>query len=241
MSQHQTLLPRSTRVTLEPLHHVFFELQRPFAKGKIRLVNLSLSGLGFRRDDLERWPEPGQTVEGLLHLHGRAYPFTAKTVHVSSKIVGARFETLPPTLETAILEHFKIELSAVELTRVNPAMLKADPEGDTHWFFGPNDCEIYYVSRGPEILHFHLSFLGNYIEGGTKKPLQLGVLDSSDPQDAAESTGTIRVKGSILVRKVSSADRNALEGLRTAAKRFVLGTKVLKSDERDSLLRLLGP
>ncbi|MGZ3699547.1 MAG: PilZ domain-containing protein, partial [Bdellovibrionota bacterium] len=163
---------RAPRVTLTPLHRIEFDAGGEHAR--IPLFNISISGVGL----LHEPPIPfavGSELPGELRVGGARYPVRLKIAHVTPKIVGASFIDRSDALKSAIESYFEYELAALTMAKVDPKYHKAEPDGDAHWIHGDR-CDLFYVTRGDQLVRFRLTFLGNHFESTAEGGLLAGQL-----------------------------------------------------------------
>ncbi len=118
--------------------------------------------------------QTGQKIAGELKLIERGYSVELEVRHLSEHVVGCLFLGATDVLAKAIEEYFRIEILALRLNRVDEAYLKQDPNGRVSWFTDGGQNEVHFVSDDQGVLNFHMSFLGNYIEGGRGRSLRCG-------------------------------------------------------------------
>lgn len=217
---------RQPRVKIGPLHRIEFV---PKGKPRVRLSNVSTQGMGLMRADLEG-AQAGDAIAGDLKVGERSYPVSATVRHASSVVIGCQFADVAQPLARAIEDYFKIEILGLKLRRMNPQYMKADPEGAPSWYTDGGSNELYFVSSGGAIRRFHMSILGNYVEGGEKKPVRTGhVLDEREE-------GARIAKAASLVDLSPEASRQAIE----LARQLIRNVEELEAGERDALEALLG-
>ena len=191
---------RAPRIQLLPLHHVRFWLESPPVAGgapgaeAIGLVNLSVTGAAFPKAAQGLLPGPGQDFSGQLELTGEKLPIQLRVVHSSGSSVGCVFLQIPANVQEAVLRYFELELSALSMQKARTESLKQDPDGSPHWFFGKNNCELYFVTQGVQIVRFHFNFFANYVEGAPGKRARFGRIqeDRSSDKPKYESSSLIR-------------------------------------------------
>lgn len=164
---------RPPRVRITTLHRVLF---RQLVSGKeacIPVGNISTQGMGLLRAQAKA-PALGQRIEGELEVNDSSFKVASEVRHLGDAIVGCQFVGAYDPLSRAIEEYFRVEICALQLYPVDEAYLKHDPAGQVRWFTDGKQNEVYFVADGDGILTFHVSFLGNYIEGGRGKVLRCG-------------------------------------------------------------------
>lgn len=127
----------------------------------------------------------------------------------------------------AIEQYFKVEICSLRLNRVSDVYLQRDPAGQVVWFTDGNQNEIYYVWGQSGIVKFHLSFLGNYIEGSPGSPLRWGYV----VEDAAIHK---HKRSSLLQLKEEASDEVLQYG-----KLLIENVKELPNDHAQRLTALL--
>jgi hypothetical protein len=133
---------------------------------------------------------------------GRQFPIEARIAGLSSRVVECDLITAislkdaqaATELRDTIESYFKVELGAIHMMRVNPAMVKSVPDGTPHWFYGDNNCSLYFVVSEGKIVRFSVSIFGNYIEGGEGKPMRYGQVTGDEAREAYQYKGASEVK-----------------------------------------------
>lgn len=216
----KTYAKRAPRVRLTTLHNVRLVLESQ-SDEVLSLANISTTGLAFFITPST--PKPGMIVAGSIEINGSKYALKLKIVHVSGNIVGCSFDTPSLMLVRAIADYLNVEITAIQMTTVPQDSLNAEPEGTPHWFYGNNNCDLYYLSNGNEIVRFQLSFFGNHIEGGASIPLRTGHL-VEDGFDKPSHKGTPVVDWGVeLPPETITIGRRLLLGLEKLDKNHLKG------------------
>lgn len=173
---------RAPRIRVTALHRILFQ-QMTAGNGvrPVSLGNVSTQGMGLLRaqGDLLRL---GEMLRGELVVNEMSFPIESEVKHLSDSVVGCRFLSPQEVLTRAIEEYFRVEICALRLNRVDESYLKKEPEGQVFWFTDGLQNEVYFVLDQNGILRFHISFLGNYIEGGRARPLRCGhIVEDAKP------------------------------------------------------------
>jgi PilZ domain len=171
--------PRAPRVSVTPLHRLQFKSQ----DAKCGLGNLSTTGMAVFRDVGPNWTDGwhlGDTVHGVLRVDQNEFSVSAVIRHISSTIAGFEFISPPLTVIRAIEAYLRIEILALSLRRVDPAYMKKDPRGDTHWFTDGRQNELFIIADAKGVIAFHMTFMGNYIEGGRDRALKGGIVNEQE-------------------------------------------------------------
>jgi len=194
----RTRVDRAPRVQLGALHHISFHQKEPPVSTPLQLANLSTSGVGFMKSSSTTWPSTGSILKGDFLVAGSEIATSLQIVHISAKIVGCRIIENNAEVERMVNDYFNLELSAVRLIPVNPAILKSEPDGKPQWFKGENNCELYVVEKEQRLVRYNLSFFGNYIEGSPRTALKYGhIVEDEELKEGP------KYKGSSIVRLVS--------------------------------------
>lgn len=228
---HQIAEPfrrKHMRVKLFPLHSVSFELVG-WPK-KTDLGNLSISGMGIFTESLPPGIKANDLLEGVLVCGGAQAKVTARVVHVGNTMTGCQFVGHDSEVNRLVQSYFNLELSALTMISVRPELLQEDPDGTPHWIHGKNNCELFYISRGEQVVRFNLTFFGNYIEGGAEMRAKYGQIVEDD-----DGAGKPRHKASALVRW----DASLASQLEAYAVRFLASIPHLEDAHRKELSRML--
>jgi hypothetical protein len=114
---------------------------------------------------------------------------------------------------------------------MNSEYMKRDPEGDAVWFTDGGSNELYFVVKDGAVRRFHMSFLGNYLEGSAGRPLRTGhVMEESD------DSGSRLAKGSAMVDLAEGTSRQAIE----LARQVLRNIGELSEERREAIERLIG-
>ena len=113
------LASRAPRVTLVPLHHIYFDLRAPISCNKLLIANISTTGMGFFKEKVENLPTTnGTPLTGTLHFQEQSADIELKIVHVNGEIVGCCFTNLPGNFENKLSRYFQVELTAMQLDKI---------------------------------------------------------------------------------------------------------------------------
>jgi hypothetical protein len=162
------------RVKVNQLHKIIFrKIDNP--EKPVYLSSISTLGMGLLKRDTSH-PKIGDELVGQLEIDKDKFEVKSEVRHVSANIIGCQFQEPPSPLVHAIENYFKLEITGLELKAVTESVLKGDPRGQVKWFTDGKENEIYFVVDRKGILDFHLTFLGNYIEGGRNLTLRAGLV-----------------------------------------------------------------
>lgn len=228
------IIPRAPRIVLTPLHDIFVELKTVEPGNRRRLGNISSSGIGLLPESSETGKAVlpvGHSIEGVLGYRERKFPVRLQVVHQLPSITGCLFAYDAASIRSMISRYFELELSAMQLTEVNPRFLKKQADGISSWFRGADNCELFLVQGAAGVVRFYLSFFGNYLGFDLKNGLRYGKIQADEDQEK------IGYKGSDLIGFESAIPPEILE----AAIKFIGNIKQLKSWQRDFISKVLLP
>ncbi len=189
------LADRAPRIPMSSLHNTEFSLIRDnMQQVQLPISNLSLTGLGFSRSSLDTWPAIGAPLKGSLQIGVDSFAVTAHVVHTSATTVGVHFENPSAAATLAILKYFESELLAHQLVRISSKLLAATDKGQPSFLFGKNNSELYYIENDNQLIEFHISFLGNYVEWSQAEGVRFGSIydDTTSHKMRDRGTGFIR-------------------------------------------------
>ncbi len=220
---------RAPRVTLAPLHHLYFDLCSPISCSKLTIANISTTGIGFFKGKVENWPTSnGTLLSGTLHFQEQAADIQLKIVHINSEVVGCCFTSLPANFENTLSRYFQIELSAMQLDKIAKQYLKEESDGESHWFRGPNNCELFMVVAENSVLRFTISFFGNLLEYRAKKTVRYSRMNQEEENRA-------KMKGSELISHETTVPREIGE----SSIKFIMNIKELAAKHRDFICNII--
>ena len=226
-SQNQRGKPR---VKISQLHKISFrKLENP--DKPIYLSSISTLGMGLLKRDTSL-PKVGDHLSGQLDIEKDTFEVSCEVRHVSANIIGCQFAGPPSPLVHAIENYFKLEITGLELRPVTETVFKEDPRGQVKWFTDGKENEIYFVVDRKGILDFHLTFLGNYIEGGRNLTLKAGLI--GDDFEVTDPSFRMEHKKAQLLN-LQKPDRRIL----TMASSLLLNTQALPQEFQAELLGLL--
>lgn len=191
-------LKRAPRVVLKEIHDITFTQKSGNGEKVYRLFNISFTGLGLISAGQDRVLMVGQEISGDLKIGDQRFPIPLQVRHANEKLVGCAFGQENYDLRRAIEKYLQVEILAIHLNKIHESLLKADPRGQAVWFADGSGNEVYCVMDASGILDFHMTFLGNYIEGGRSRRLRMGTASEESAQ------GSPKHKGSALVLNLSS-------------------------------------
>lgn len=200
-SSDRQQVQRAQRVRLKPLHQVVFVEKRGDAVG---VVNISTSGMALAATDLTKavgktTVAAGNELSGRIRFGSDDAETRFSIVHVGDEIIGCRFVEPAAALTGRIQSYLEYELKAISVRRIRSDVLAQQPGVEQLWFTDGVANELFVSRAGDEIRHFHISFLGHYVEGGTDSRLRFGIVL------APNASGAL-YKGSDLIRYVDTID-----------------------------------
>ena len=178
---------RAPRVSLTPLHRISF-LEKSGTTSQ--LANISSSGMALLRGGTA-WL-PGETHSGRLTIDRDEHAIELRVRHASrlasesqgnrqsSQLVGCEFVgSENPALRRSIEIYLRVEILALTLRLVNEAYLTPDPRGQTLWYTDGRQNELFVIVDDKGVAAYHMSFLGNYVEGSRGQVPRVGELRES--------------------------------------------------------------
>lgn len=177
------VVTRPPRVHINRLHAVSFDMETPDKLKGLGITNISRTGIGFLGGHCQ-WPEPGNSVQGVLNILDYKLPTTLRVVHLTSVVVGCHFTVIGQEFSEILGNYFDAELDALELVKVSHKYLKKNPDGTPVWFKGLDNSELYLVHNDNRICKFTLIFLGNTISWAESlKSPQYGIFQGTEVAD----------------------------------------------------------
>ena len=186
---------RYPRVPLSPLHKISFRFVDSKTDRTLNLANISVGGMAVVHggdSSLLGIFQDGQPIQGFVEIDSKEVAIQARVRHVSKLLAGCEFTDQSAALRKAVESYLRVEISALSLRPVDEMYLQADPRGQVSWFTDGKQNEVYCVTDDKGLAAFHMTFLGNYIEGSRGKPLSGGLVNEDEG-------GSDRQKGSSLL------------------------------------------
>jgi hypothetical protein len=226
--QQREFVDRQPRFSIRPLHRVVFHCQLENKRHLLTVSNISKSGIGLLRRQFHD-VEIGTTLQGEVEINGNGFPIEALVRHRTESVIGCQFKGSLSELSQAVHEYFRIEILALMLNPVSEAYLKPVSSGRAAWFTDGQHNELYFVFDDRGILKFHLSFLGNYIEGGREDRVRCGYIIEDS------SAGMNKYKGPPILDLKDSASAEMLQ----LGELLIDGIQKLPPDQAHALKALL--
>jgi PilZ domain len=226
---------RSPRIQLNVLHRVHFTPQKqnetPNSSQEIDLVNLSTTGMALICREAQVARNIGDTLSGTLFIDQKQFALENKIRHLSRNLIGCEFVQPKTDLHEAIRNYLRVEISALRLRKINDAYVKSDVRGQPLWYSDGQNSELYAVRTADNVVHFHMSFLGYYVEGGQGKVVRGGLVkaDTEDHDPAHKKSDLLELE-SHLNPEVA-----------TLATRFLQGIDNMSDDLRREITQHLQP
>lgn len=161
---------RHSRVRMEPFHRISFHDSQ---KQEWKVGNISTTGAGLLIDKTSG-PPVGQNLNGQLEIEGKRHPIETEVRHHTGKILGCRFLGEFAAIRQAIEGYLNAEILALKMNRIDPSILAPHPAGQVHWFTDGRANEVHYVMKESDLVSFHISFLGSYLEGAPDGDIRFG-------------------------------------------------------------------
>jgi hypothetical protein len=174
------IIPRGARIDICPIHNIKFIGEVDGVEETLFLVNVSISGLGFVKEDFSTLPILGTVIKGALIIDGEEVPLTTKVVHIKKHIIGTKVDEADDSFGKIILSYLKNEFTAAQMREVRESSLRQKAEGRTRFWTSTDQLTFYLVYTNEKIALFELRFFGNYISGGDHLPLIVGQLSDQE-------------------------------------------------------------
>lgn len=177
-SSKETRQPRVKQFSLN-------EVKLLYRGATLQVINLSGSGLAVEMVNVAAFPAQGNHFEADLKINGNHFKFELETVRKSPNSVGCKFLSSTQELQKYLKHHFKIELAALNMTRVNNQILAPQPDGKPHWYFDGINSELYYIEHRDAIIRYRITWLDNELSGNTSgtKRFVKGGIEQKMPQN----------------------------------------------------------
>jgi len=150
----------------------FIPVQSSF---EMAVINLSTSGIALLQGAPEIKVMKDDLLSGNLYIEDEKIPVVLTVIRVNNDFIGCRFERGIELIDHCLKNKFSIELIALQLTGVKPGILEKQKDGQPHWYFDGNACELYFVEDNNFIKRYRLTFQNHHLEGGEdRKPEYTG-------------------------------------------------------------------
>lgn len=232
---------RAPRIPLTALHKISYlwhkgghnrmclqeqeQEQRKATPIPLSIINISTSGVALAHSCFEHWPNTGSQLKGSLLISENSFPLALQIIHFTKEIVGCAYVEPTKTLVQAIEKHLLVEMNALKMNPMDTSQLTPLEDEQAHWFHGEH-CDLFYTLRNQQILRFNVVFFGNYIEGGTDRPIRFGVVSE------AKDFSTDNSKS---IRWLQTLNAHQLESII----RMIQNIPTLAPSHREAILKLI--
>lgn len=129
---------------------------------EIPIENISVTGVGFYKRD---------RVFNLEDKHECKVKFMSEFIETKVKVarltetfVGVQVIEGLAEYENFVKELYKYEELASQVRYIGPERLKESEYGEPHWFYGEDNCEVFFTLIGDEVTYFTVVLFGNVVE-----------------------------------------------------------------------------
>ncbi len=164
---------RPARVRMLPLHGVVFHRLDGPKPALLKILNLSVSGIGLENAASAVWPATGAILTGKLIRGNDTIALKLKLMRKTPQVVGCAFVEAPPTLRSQIDVWFGLEIAASKMADNSANIPTTHDAGEAHHFVGDNGCELFYVEDAGQVRVWHVAFFGNRVECDVRGKLRL--------------------------------------------------------------------
>lgn len=165
---------RSARVALADGEEVYFEHDGR----RLGIRNLSDSGVGLERSGREL--SKGAVLEGRLFVLGKEIPVRIEVMRVAADLLGCRFVGDMRPVRAALVDLFRDEMRATEMSEVASEHLAAVGEGTPRWFYAPGNFGLFVVEKEGQVLRFDLDLAGRVFSAERGGRLRMGTIALED-------------------------------------------------------------
>jgi hypothetical protein len=229
--QKAALLDRDARVQVLSAHQLSFRKKDPVDQDQsiIPVINVSMSGIALLRGQVFGEAKRSEKIDGDLFVSQSVFSVQLDIIHVTNQVLGCRFIAPSFELKQAIVRYFDLELAALSLSEVNPAVLQRAEDGSPHWLLGKNNCELYFVENDGRLVRFYGAFCGNYFEGERSGTTRFGQVAFDQPRnDLGYPRSTLL-----------NVEQNVAPEMVEACIRFIECIQTLSKVQRDSMCLVL--
>ena len=178
------------RVQILPLHNVKFLLGDESARKVFDIANISFGGIGILRSDSKILPKKGELMKASLHIYNQILDAPVIIAHTGHLTIGCTFVKPSDELLFSIEKYLEVELTALHMQPTHPGLLRDEPDGRPFWYFGKNNCELFYVVKDDKLVRFHITYFSNYLEGAPRKELRFGKVVGDEVKEQMKLKGS---------------------------------------------------
>lgn len=191
---------RAPRVILTPLHRLSF---RPDgSEQQLELSNISTGGMAVLHQGHGAF-HPNSDARGLLIVDNEEFRIEARIRHLTDALAGCEFLNGSVELKRAIEQYLRVEILALSLRKVDEAYLKPDPRGRVQWFTDGRQNEMFCVTdASDQVVAFHLSFFGNYVEGEKDRGVRAGNVEDKESDRPGHKSSSLLNLNAVVSREI---------------------------------------
>ena len=198
---------RAPRVRISALHNIFFIPKENAVGAKVKIANISVTGVGLLRESSQNWPDAGAVIAGHFEVNqAEKVPVEFTVVHASEKVIGGQFRPPADPVRKLVNSYFKYEVMALDMALVDPKLLKEEKDGKSHLFRGDNNCELFFIEHEGQIRRYTFTFFGNIMEWSEGRPVKFGYMVFD-----MKATGNWGYSGADPIRWVTTIPKDTIE------------------------------
>jgi hypothetical protein len=172
--KEKPFINRAHRVHISLLHNLHYLPKTPPFYDKVKIGNISLSGLGLYVKDIASAPKANTHIQGKLSVEGVEIQVELLVKQKVGDLLGCSFKAPDNDLISFLRNYFEVELEVFSLQVNNPTVSE---NLERYHLVGSPLCELWWESPIPSagaLSFFRMSFFGNYLEGGTGQKVRYG-------------------------------------------------------------------
>ncbi|MCB1189805.1 MAG: hypothetical protein H7A23_00900 [Leptospiraceae bacterium] len=226
--QVKQYIKRAPRIKLKELEGIHFSAPN-FGLEKVKLYNLSSTGVGFINSKKDKWAKKGTPIEGTFIFGENVFDVSMSIVHTNEDVIGCAFLSDTKEVVKFIKKYFTIELQALQLIEVDDNCLNPALDGKPKWFMGNENFSLYFIYKEEKLVRFNLVFMGSELEGKNGRLLKF------TPILEEENYGSKYNKES----EIFVSDYKIPQGIFEEIERFIFTIPTLKHEFKEQLIDYL--
>lgn len=211
------------RIKIQHFHKIHLYINEE----KYEVANISTSGIGFI--DLNKKLDyfKGDHIRAGIKILDKYCDIELNIRHRNNELVGCKVVSSCELYQNYIENYFQSELEGLKLREIDRKSIQKKNEGNSFWFYGDSNHEIYFIEKENILTSFQINYNGQMVfyDG---KHVQTGVLWEEEAEDVA-------YKASALIRPSEKLSKDMMEFIF----RFVEVTNDINKLFKDQILKLL--
>lgn len=178
------IIERSHRFKIRDYH----DLSMAINGEEFEIGNLSLTGIGFKAQDLSEKLKTNEEILIGLRIGEHLFTISGRIAHITNGFIGLAVTSHLDEYAKIFKSFFDIEIKAIKLEKMDVSEIKHSFGGELHWYHSDQFHELIYVLKDGTLTYFKLIFQSMVIEMNSTGSLIACeyIADEANPQKKFE-------------------------------------------------------